>query len=47
LMQDASSAFFYLPLVYRQCDAAPLWVAQLAREHGLVCYDLQIGKVLP
>jgi hypothetical protein len=47
LMQDASGPFFYLPLVYSQCDQASAWVAQLAQEHGLVCYDLQFCKVRP
>ena len=47
LMGDASGPLLYFPLVYSQCDEASAWAAQLARDHGLVCYDLQIGKLRP
>jgi hypothetical protein len=47
LLRDASGPFFYLPLMYSQCDEASPWVPQLAEDHSLVCYDLQIGKVRP
>ena len=47
LMRDASGPFFYLPLVYSHCDEASAWVAHLAQEHGLVCYDLQTGMLRP
>lgn len=47
LMGDASGPFLYLPLVYSQCDEASAWVAQLAQDRGLVCYDPQFGKLRP
>lgn len=28
-----------------ECDEAAPWAAQVAQEHGLVCYDPQIGKL--
>src|SRR5690348_18458168 len=37
----------YFPMVYSQCDQASAWAAQVAQEHGLVCYDPQIGKLRP
>lgn len=47
LMGEASGPFLYLPMVYSQCDEASAWVAQLAQDHGLVCYDRQVGKLRP
>ena len=47
LMRSASGPLFYLPLVYSQCDVASAWVAHLAERHGLVCYDVQVGKLRP
>jgi hypothetical protein len=47
LMGDASGPLLFFPLVYSQCDEASAWAAQLARKHGLVCYDRQIGKLRP
>jgi hypothetical protein len=47
LMREASGLFFYLPLMYSQCDEVSTWVAQLAQDHGLVCYDPQVGKLRP
>lgn len=45
LIADASGPFFYFPMVYSQCDEASAWAAQIARQHGLVCYDPQLGKL--
>ena len=45
LMREASGPFLYLALVYSQCDEASAWIAQLAQDHGLVCYDLQAGEL--
>jgi hypothetical protein len=47
LMRDASGPLFYLPLVYSRCDEASAWIAQLAKAHGLVCYDPQADKLRP
>jgi len=47
LMREASGALLYLPLVYTQCEEASAWAAQLAQEHGLICYDPQAGKLRP
>lgn len=47
VMREASGLFLYLPLVYSRCDEASAWVAQLAQDHGLVCYDPQIGRRRP
>jgi len=47
LMRDGSGPFLYLPLVYSQCDEASAWVAQLAQNHALVCYDPQLSKLRP
>ena len=47
LMRDASGPLIYFPMVYSQCNQASAWAAQVAQEHGLVCYDPQIGKLRP
>jgi hypothetical protein len=47
LMGDESGSLLYFPLVYSKCDEASMWAAQLARDHGLVCYDPQIGNLRP
>ena len=47
LIGDASGPLIYFPMVYSQCDQASAWAAQVAQDHGLVCYDPQIGKLRP
>ena len=47
LMREASGPFLYLPLVYSQCEQASAWIAQLAHERGLVCYDPQADMLRP
>jgi hypothetical protein len=47
LIGDASGPYIYFPMVYSKCDEASAWAAQVAHEHGLVCYDPQIGKLRP
>lgn len=47
LIRDASGPFIYFPMVYSQCDEASAWAAQLAQEHGLICYDPQVEKLRP
>jgi hypothetical protein len=47
LMGEASGPFLYLPLVYSRCNEASAWIARLAQDQGLVCYDPQAGKLRP
>ena len=47
LIRCASGPFLYFGMVYSQCGDASAWAAQIAQEHGLVCYDPQIGQLRP
>jgi hypothetical protein len=43
LMGEASGPLFYFPMVFSRADEASAFAAALARDHGLVCYDPQMG----
>jgi hypothetical protein len=47
LINDASGPFFYFAMVWSKCEGASAWAAQVAHDHGLVCYDPQIGQLRP
>ena len=47
LIGDASGPFIYFPMVYSKAEEASAWAAQVAQEHGLVCYDPQAEKLRP
>ena len=47
LIADASGPFIYFPMVFSQCDEASAWAAQVAQEHGPVCYDPQVERLRP
>jgi hypothetical protein len=47
LIGEAVGPMVYFPMVWSRCDEASAWAAQVAAEHGLVCYDLQLEKLRP
>jgi hypothetical protein len=47
LIGDASGPLLYFPMAWSQCEEVAPWAAQLAQQHGLACYDPQIGKLRP
>jgi hypothetical protein len=47
LIGEAIGPFFYFPMVYSRCEEASAWAAQLAADHGLVCFDPQMGRLRP
>jgi hypothetical protein len=47
LMSDAIGPFFYFPMVFSMADEGSEYAAQLATEHGLVCFDPQLSRLRP
>jgi len=47
LMSDAIGPFFYFPMVFSMADEASEYAAQLAAQHGLVCFDPQLSRLRP
>ncbi|WP_412540060.1 hypothetical protein R8Z50_30220 [Longispora sp. K20-0274] len=47
LMGEASGPYVYFPMVYSTCREASAWCAGVAAEHGLVCFDPQLGILRP
>lgn len=43
----ASGPLMYFPMVWSSCEEVSAWAAQLAYEHGLVCYDPQLDQLRP
>jgi hypothetical protein len=43
LMGEASGPLVYFPMVFSRADEASTFAAALARDHGLVCFDPQMG----
>jgi hypothetical protein len=42
LMAEASGPLVYFPMVFSRADEASTFAAELARDHGLVCFDPQM-----
>ena len=47
LMSEAVGPFFYFPMVFSMADEASEYAAQVAAEHGLVCFDPQLSRLRP
>jgi len=47
LMSEAIGSFIYFPMVYSMAEEASAFAAELARQHGLVCYDPQLDRLRP
>ncbi len=47
LMGAATGSFVYFPMVYSMADEASSFAAELAQQHGLVCYDPQLQRLRP
>ncbi|MEU5530685.1 hypothetical protein ABZ744_27505 [Micromonospora chersina] len=47
LIKEASGPFIYFPMVYSRCEEVSAGAARIAAEHGLVCFDPQLGLLRP
>ena len=47
LIGEAVGWFVYFPMVYSMADEASAFAADLARQHGLVCFDPQLQRLRP
>lgn len=47
LLSEAVGPLMYFPMVWSRCEEVSAWAAQLAAEHGLVCYDPQLERLRP
>ncbi|MDG4829058.1 hypothetical protein O7627_07025 [Solwaraspora sp. WMMD1047] len=47
LANEAVGPLMYFPMVWSRCEEVSAWAAQLAAEHGLVCYDPQLECLRP
>lgn len=47
LMDEAVGPIIYFPMGYGVSEEVSAWAAQLAQEHGLVCYDPQMDSLRP
>src|SRR5437870_781951 len=46
LTKDVMGAFFYFGLVFSKAEEALPFIAETAREHGLVCFDPQAERLI-
>jgi hypothetical protein len=47
LITEASGEAIYFPIVLSRGDEVSAYAAQVAAEHGLVCYDPQLERLRP
>ena len=47
LMGEAIGSFVYFPMVWSMAEEASAFAADLAQQHGLVCYDPQLEGLRP
>ncbi|WP_027342981.1 hypothetical protein [Hamadaea tsunoensis] len=47
LLGEAVGPLMYFPMVWSRCVEISAWAADLAAEHGLVCWDPQASKLRP
>ncbi|RKN22123.1 hypothetical protein D7147_05245 [Micromonospora musae] len=47
LIREASGPIVYFPMVYSRCEEVSAGAARIAAEHGLVCFDPQLGLLRP
>jgi hypothetical protein len=46
-MREAVGWFIYFPMVFSMADEASAFAADLAQQHGLVCFDPQLERLRP
>jgi hypothetical protein len=46
-MSEGIGSFIYLTMVYSMAEETSAFAADLARQHGLVCYDPQLDRLRP
>ncbi|WP_305788964.1 hypothetical protein [Symbioplanes lichenis] len=47
IVDDAAGPIVYLTMSWSRCEEVSAAAAQLAAEHGLVCYDPQMERLRP
>jgi hypothetical protein len=47
LIGEAIGSFIYFPMGFSMADQASAYAAEVARQHGLVCYDPQLERLRP
>lgn len=47
LIGEASGPLIYFPMVYSRCTEVSAGAARIAAEHGLICFDPQLGQLRP
>ena len=47
LIGEAFGNAIYFPMVWSRCEEASDFAAHLAQQHGLVCFDPQLGNLRP
>ncbi|MFF0346028.1 hypothetical protein [Kribbella sp. NPDC004875] len=47
LIGEAIGPLLYFPMVWSRADEASSFAADLAKQHGLICYDPQTGQLRP
>ncbi|TDC39898.1 hypothetical protein E1211_02585 [Micromonospora sp. 15K316] len=47
LIKEASGPIIYFPMVFSRCEEVSAGAARIAAEHGLVCFDPQLGLLRP
>ena len=47
LIGNAQGAVFYFAMVFSKAEEASAFAADLAKQHGLVCFDPQLGTLRP
>ena len=47
LIDNAIGPLIYFPMLWSRCEEVSAWAAQVAAEHGLVCYDPQLERLRP
>jgi hypothetical protein len=47
LLREAVGWFIYFPMAYSKAEEASAFAADLADQHGLICYDPQLRRLRP
>jgi hypothetical protein len=47
LLSEAIGSLIYFPMTFSMADEASAYAAEVARQHGLVCYDPQLERLRP
>ena len=47
LIREAVGCFIYFPMVFSMANEVSAFAADLAQQHGLVCYDPQLERLRP